>query len=82
VLRCQGIECQDEGKSSERSSLIHVRRSIVPYVEDRVGPARQLANRMVVCAGTGWVYELYEGSERHRSGRSEQRRPARRDLKR
>jgi site-specific DNA recombinase len=62
-------------------ALIYVRKSMVRSKADEQSPARQRVLCTEEATRRGWVPEVYEDAEGHRSGRSEKHRPAFRNLK-
>ena len=56
-----------------RTALIYVRKSLVRNKADEISPERQRANCTREAEQQGWACEVYEDTEGHRSGRTEQR---------
>ncbi|MCL4251602.1 MAG: recombinase family protein [Anaerolineae bacterium] len=55
-------------------ALCYVRQSFTRDANDRDSPERQRANIMAVCEKNGWVPEIYEDAEKHKSGTKEHNR--------
>jgi DNA invertase Pin-like site-specific DNA recombinase len=65
-------------------ALVYVRKSMVRRKRDEISPERQLANCLAAVESHGWHADegdIYQDAEGHRSGRSEEHRPAWRALK-
>ena len=65
-------------------ALVYVRKSMVKNRRDEISPERQRANCIGAAKAHGWTVtedDIYEDAEGHRSGRSEEHRPAWRALK-
>jgi hypothetical protein len=65
-------------------ALVYVRKSMVRERRDEISPERQLANCLEAVQKHGWHTEpsdIYRDAEGHRSGRSEDHRPAWQALK-
>jgi len=65
-------------------ALIYVRKSMVRNRRDEISPERQLANCMAAVEAHGWIAtedDIYQDAEGHRSGRTEDHRPAWQALK-
>ncbi|MBI5651826.1 MAG: recombinase family protein [Chloroflexi bacterium] len=56
-------------------ALCYIRKSMVRTKTDAVSPERQRANCLAEAERRGWIAEIYEDAEGHRSGRSEKGRP-------
>jgi DNA invertase Pin-like site-specific DNA recombinase len=56
-------------------ALCYVRRSVVRTQADEISPQRQRANCVSEAEHRGWIAEIFEDAEGHRSGRHEQGRP-------
>ncbi len=56
-------------------ALVYARRSVVKLASDEVSPERQRVRGVAECERRGWLHEVYEDAEGHRSGRREQGRP-------
>ena len=65
-------------------ALIYVRKSMVKNRLDEISPERQLVNCQAAAEDHGWTVDegdIYQDAEGHRSGRTEDHRPAWRELK-
>ena len=65
-------------------ALVYVRKSMVRHRRDEISPERQLANCIAAAESHGWQVsegDIYQDAEGHRSGRSEDHRPAWQALK-
>ncbi len=62
-------------KSNPTVALIYTRRSQTRDANDMDSPKRQLENCLAVCQANGWIPEIYEDTEGHKSGTQEKNRP-------
>ncbi len=65
-------------------ALVYVRKSMVRHRRDEISPERQLANCIAAAESHGWQVsddDVYQDAEGHRSGRTEEHRPAWQALK-
>lgn len=66
------------------TALIYVRKSMVRNRRDEISPERQLSNCRAAVDNHGWrttEHDVYQDAEGHRSGRTEEHRPAWQALK-
>ena len=65
-------------------ALVYVRKSMVRHRRDEISPERQLANCLASAQAHNWIVsddDIYQDAEGHRSGRTEDHRPAWQALK-